>query len=71
MYFIAATAALLALSWYLTIRRKLSLARAGNPHPVKIRWVERKDAMLIIATAISVAALLFPYYSTVFRRLLA
>lgn len=69
-YFIAITIALLSVSWFLTIRRKLKSAHAGNPHPLKIKWVEKREIMLIISTAIAIAALLFPYYSVIFRRLL-
>lgn len=69
-YFIAITVALLALSWALTVSRKLKFARADNPHPVKIEWVEKREVLLIISTAIAVAALLFPYYSQIFLRLL-
>lgn len=70
IYFISVTVVLLVLSWALTVRRKLKFAKTGNPFLLKIKWVERRDVMLIISTAIAVAALLFPYYSTVFRRLL-
>ena len=70
-YFAVVAAALLGLSWTLTLSGKLRLARSADPPPPRIKWVEKREVWLIISTSIVVVVLLFPLYIRVLLGLIS